>query len=506
MDRKNRIIFVVLLIGGLFNVSHFLLYKYVPFVDHPSHLLRANIIRHYGNPEYEYDKYFHITFIPKPNILTDYLTADFALFMPIDYAGRLMWAIIVFSFPISVWFYIRQISPENTIWSLLALSLVWSLFISWGNQNFCFGSVLVFAFWGLLAKWNGNLSPKRVMGLTVFMTVLYLCHILAFVLGGLGVISHLITSGFRSLRTWLIHASVVLPGLIMLAILFAFSWYMNSGPFNPVSQETLPINSSLSFTDKFQAISFSITPIGFPYTYRLIWEVSCFLIFCFVIYRGVLSLIRKDYFPSVIVLVSIVVFVLLPNPFFFIDADRRILWIAVTGSLGLFPKVKSKTVVLIGVVSFLFCAYIHGNIAKWFTDSEKQLTKLEARFSTFPKKLRLAYTGELDFARGYLHRAFEYYHLRHGGFGTQHLIGWPHSVEYKKKRNSYIAINEFRLEYLRPYLSETDGFLIFARPQSQRANLLIRNLIKKNFILSSPSPFALILKPTHASQRDPEDR
>ena len=496
-NKISIVIFIIIIIGGLYNISHFLLYKYIPFVDHPSHLLRANIICNYNNPEYEYYKYFSLSLLPKPNILTDYLTAALARFMPIDYAGKVMWSIIIFLFPMSVWFFIRQISPSNEIWSLFTLSLVWSSFVGWGNQNFCFGSCLVFIFWGLLAKWDGHFKIQTVLLLMGFMTILYLCHILAFLLGGLGVFSHIFISGFRSIRNWLIHSLIVMPGLIMLFILFAFSWYFRLGPFLPIRYDSTPISSNISAGYKFEAITASITPLGFPYSYNLFWKIVCLLLFSFVIYRVILSMKKKIYFPSLIVLISLIVFIFLPNPFFFFNPDRRILWIAVITSLILFPKVRLKYSILIFFICIISHIIINFNVAKWFKDVEKQLTHTEKIFSTFPKRLRLAYIGDQHFAWGYLHRAFEYYHIRYGGIGMHHIIGWENSVQYKNKRSPTSAIYEFGPKYLVSWLNDYDGILVVAQPHYPKARQVIQVLIQKNYRLFSQLPFALLLHPDY---------
>jgi len=117
----RKTILLILIALSLANTWLFVAFRYVPFGDYPSHLLKANIIRHYQDPSLDYAEHFTINKIPTPNILNDYVTAAVSTVLPIHIAGKLVVALAVFGLPLAVWFWIDSVADGKGHWALWAL-------------------------------------------------------------------------------------------------------------------------------------------------------------------------------------------------------------------------------------------------------------------------------------------------------------------------------------------------------------------------------------------------
>jgi len=234
-------IWLLFLFISLINAFPIFYFRYIPFQDHPSHLLKANIIRHYRDPELRYFENFEINKIPVPNILTDYLTAGISLILPIDIASRLVIGFCVFLLPLSLWFWISRTSPGGEYWASLSWIMVWSKFLFAGNENFYFVTPILFYFWGILSKWDGRFHFPTILICILLSTLIYFGHFLVFLLAGLGVLIHIFTIEFRSLKVWLTHILIPLPGILLTII-----WFSN---FTDISNE-LP--TKVDFSPNYQ--------------------------------------------------------------------------------------------------------------------------------------------------------------------------------------------------------------------------------------------------------------
>ena len=491
--RRLRSMWLVFVFASLLNTWPFMAHRYVPFQDHGSHLLRENIILRFGDPELRYSDNFRITVPPPPYILSDYLTAGAALFMPLDHAGRLMVGLWVFLLPLSVWFWISRAGPGNEPWAALSWTMVWSQFLYAGNENFCMSVCLLFFLWGLLAKWDGELRSAALVGCTLLATAICLGHLLVFLLAGLGVLLHVFAGGERTGRRWLAHAIVVAPGVLVAAV-----WFL-SDPFATAGSTAWNLDMSLSA--KLQALGGGILPAAWGYDTTPAWWWTAFAVSlaCFIVYRAVASWREGRRFPAMLCVACFVPALLLTKCVIIYIPEQRIWWVTALASLALFPRLHKSSAVWIWVFAGALAIGTNMDVLKSFQRAEKDLAAAEAAFARFPKRLRLAYMADPQLA-WHLHRCFEYYHIRHGGVGPHHFIGRHISVRYRFGRPPHRNIFDFGPGALGPWLDTYDGVLIVSKRRLPAVGQMIRALQKSGYRLHSKPPFALLLHPQYRQE------
>jgi hypothetical protein len=480
---------------SLLNAWPFVWYKYVPFVDHPSHLLKANIIRHFNNSTLNYSDNFKINCIPAPNILCDYLTAGVALAMPIDAAARLVTALSVVLLPLSLLFWLTAFVRENKYWAVVGLTMAWSSLLWWGNENFCFAANLFFFFIGAIARLPQRNGRVTVVTCTVLATILYLGHFFVFLLAVVGTLIHVLTTQPRSARAWATHSIIIAPGLLLGLIWFT------SGGFPGEN----PRDIDFSLDAKLRAISEGIKPFPWFIGYQDAWWSALSLsLAVFLIYRSIVLWRTGGRFPGSLSLFVAVLGVLLSGWFIISMPDQRAWWLFALISLAALPRpttTSSKAVILLAGVALAVGTNL--DAAKFFRDAQARFSMAEETFARFPKNLRLAYLKDPLFPEE-LHRSFEYYHIRYGGVGPHHLAGPEQSVSWRAGRPPHVGIYIFSSEALGDWLTSYDAVLIASPLQgSPQRDEMINTLISRGYRPYSPLPFALFLSPTYVIQPTP---
>ncbi|MBM4080671.1 MAG: hypothetical protein FJ278_13290 [Planctomycetes bacterium] len=485
----TRWLWVALAALSLANVWPFAAYRYVPFMDHPSLLLKANVIRHYTDEQLRYFENFQINAIPAPNVLADYLMAATALWMPIDWAGRLVVALTVFLLPLSVLFWLARAAPGNVPWAVLALTMTWSRFLYSGNEGFCLASCLLFWLCGLLARWDGQPRGPSLLLRMSLATAIYLTHFLVFFLAGLAVLVHAAIGG-RSVRSWLTHAAILAPGLVLGSL-----WFLSGGLSG---SPTPPDPFSISY--KVQAVADGI----WPAPWRATGASSCALglaLVCFVVFRAVAAWNTERRFAAALCLAYVVPALLTTRYVMLHFPDQRFWWLTVLCSLSLFPPLARGPALAVWLFGLAAAIGTNLDAARHFKKAENALIRAEQTFARFPKRLRLAYLGDPGLPPE-LHRCFEYYHIRSGGMGPHHLMGRHNSVRYKGHEPPRLTIADFGPYALGPWLDAYEAVLIFSNPTADSTRM-VSALQENGYRLHSQLPFALLLHPRYPVREPP---
>jgi hypothetical protein len=401
-EQKNRnLSLTIFFILCLANISPFIIYRYVPTMDYPSHLFKASVIRNIKNADLKHFENFQINRIPAANILNDYLTAASAVFMPIDYAGRLTVGFGIILLPLAVLFWLNHVSPGNEPWAVLVCTMTWSQFFFWGNENFCLATSLLFFYWGLLATCNGQFRSSRVLWLTFLATLIYLAHFLVFLLAGLALLIHILIINPRSVRIWLMHFMTIMPGVALACI-----WFLSGG----IEAHSI-INWEYSWKYKLQSIGAGILP-G-PWNVKSLgwWSVFSIAFMGMVFYRAIRAWKMGRHFASALIMTCIVIAIPLTRWFIIFLPDQRIWWIIAMASFALLPKPRGKPLFALLIIGTVFSISTNIAATQIFKQTDLQIEKVEKVFSNFPRNLRLAYLGDPNLPRQ-LHRCFDYYHLR----------------------------------------------------------------------------------------------
>ena len=487
---RPRNLWLVFVLVSLANTWPFVVYRYVPFQDHPSHLLRENILRHFRDPELRYFDHFGISLPPPPYVLSDYLAAGAALFMPVDQAGKLVLGLWVFLLPLSVWFWVSRASPGNEPWSVLAWVLVWSQFLYAGNEHFCMAACLLFWFWGLLATWDGRVRWGHIAGCAALATAICLTHFLVFLLAGLGALVHVFASGDRTGRRWLTHGAIVAPGVLLAGI-----WLL-SGGFATSGSTAWDFDYSLSA--KLQALAAGILPApwGYDTTPQGWWTALAVSAACFVGVRAVVAWRAGRRFPAMLCAACFAPALILSRCVVIYIPDQRIWWVAALASAAVLPRPEKRSACWIWAVGLALAVGTNMDAVKPFQRAAQRLTAAEAAFARFPKRLRLAYLADPRLPWE-MHRCFEYYHLRYGGVGPHHFIGRHISVRYKSGRPPHRDIFDFGVGALGPWLDAYDAVLIVGAPALPAVRQMIEQLRWSGYRLHAKPPFALLLHPEY---------
>lgn len=481
---------LVLVLLSLINIWPVLWFKYLPFMDHPSHLLQYNVLAHHTSTLFGYDRFYAVNLLPAPNLLNDYLTAMLAQVFSVDFASRLTIASAMGLLPVTLWFYLSKVRPGTQGWAFLAVPLVWSRFLTFGNENFCVAIPFLFLFLGLLADWKEE-SPtwRRVLGIAALCIALYFAHFLVFAIAGLAMVLHW-GLGKWSVRSLLQHALPLLPGS-----LFFVLWSVgkgstaNSGAVPPWKFEWL---------EKFQAIVQGTCPAP--------WDAGSILWICFVcsllifMSFGGVALWRQGHrFPVLLTVLCWGIALCLQRWTLIFIPDQRMWWISVFLGLALLPTIGSRGFPRLVIFAFplvIGTSFVMGNV---FQAPNKDLAAIDAVFAEYPTGLRLVYFGDPSLPP-HLHRAFEYYHIRKGGRSTMQFVGNEHSVKYKEggfltpASEPGFTIYDYTAEQWLPYLDQFDGALIIGRPTEAQAKI-IALLKEKNFRQASQGTITLMLSP-----------
>lgn len=482
---------LVLAVLAAFNVWPIFKYRYLPFMDHPSHLLQANILAHLHSATFGYDRFFKINLLPAPNLLNDYLTALLAQFVSIDAASHFMVALAMVALPLSVWFFLRTTRPGTEYWALFSIPMTWSRFLFFGNENFCLAVPLFFLFLTLIVSGFGFASWKKNAVMVFLATAIYFSHFLVFAVAGLAMVLHFVC-GKKDIRNALLHAIPVLPGSILV-----LAWMIIKGP-GGVTQKW-----EFNLLERIQTLVEGVCPVPWSVQGSIVWQCFCGSLLLFFIIRSVrLFSAPQMRFPVLLIGCCWVLAFCFQRWTYIFIPDQRMWWMSFLMALVLLPRPSKSTLLCLGIFGLPLALSASFATVPFFSESEKQLSSLEKAFATFPKGLRLLYFGDPRLPNQ-LHRAFEYYHVRYGGYDTRGLIGLDHSITLKENvfagpQGEAFGIYGFNATQWIPYLDKFEGALIISDP-SQASEAIITTLQSHGYTPVVTGPVTLLLNSARAT-------
>lgn len=481
--------FCVLAVFSLLNVWPFFWFHYLPFMDHPSHLLQASILANFHSSDLQYERFFAINTLPVPNLLNDYFTAALAQLFSIDVASRMAIGFGVVTLPLSVWFYLSQTRPGTEPWAFFAVPMSWSRFLFFGNENFCLAVPLLFVLLGLLGSWDSRYSLRKIAAFTLLATLIYFSHFLVFAVAGLAFTLHF-ALGKWNVRNALLHFGPLTPGC-----LFAALW------FSQKANGGMPV-WRFNLLEKLQALSEALCPAPWGAAVQSVaWQCLCLsiVIFLFVSAFRLFSDPAKRLPILLVLCCSAIAFVLQRWTIIFIP-DQRMWWMTLLMGFALFPVFSPKSLIPLGIFALPLAIGTSISTQPLFAMQNQQLAMVDNAFANFPKGLRLLYFGDPNLP-AHLHRAFEYYHIRKGGRTTMQFVGKDHSVVYKEggfltPPGTEFEIYSYNATAWVPYINEFDGALIIGDP-SKASNEIVSTLTNKGFRAVSSGAITLLLSPNY---------
>ncbi len=152
-----------------------LVFRFLPMTDHPQHLAVVSILKHFGEPSFDFSSYYTLdgwrTLYWGPYALT-YL---FSFVFSLEFSARLVVFLSLLSYPLGVWAFL-SVRGGDPRWVLLAYPLVYSRPFFWGFVNFLLAVGLVLSLWAWLSRrvvrwWSPWLGLG--LGLCVALTHVY---------------------------------------------------------------------------------------------------------------------------------------------------------------------------------------------------------------------------------------------------------------------------------------------------------------------------------------------
>jgi hypothetical protein len=479
----------LLLALSLVNVWPVLWFRYLPLMDHPSHLLQARVLSQLHSEASGYGRFYSVNFLPAPNILNDYLTALLAQVFEIDFAARFMVAAAMVLLPLSVWFYLSRVRPGTEAWAFFVVPLSWSRFVAYGNENFTLGVPLLFFFLGIIATKDRPFTKLRFAGIMALATVIYFTHFLIFAVAGLGVTLHWLL-GKKSVRSFFEQFVPLVPGCILFLI-----WSANKG----ATANSGTISAAGGWQTKLTAFLQGPNPMPWiEMDKSIFWLCLLVSVLIFIGVGGVI-LFRKGFRLPVLLFATSACIAIALRPWTLIYIpDQRMWYLAFILGLALLPKLgqMGMTRVLIFALPLAIGSSI--NMGMRFDPMNKDLTAVDGVFAQFPPNLRLIYLGEPSLPP-HLHRCFEYYHVRKGGRSTQQFVGNEHSVRYAAGEfivpsGDDYSVYSYTIDPWIEHLDRFDGALIIGQP-SQASEAIIAGLEKHRFRRASTGTITLMLSP-----------
>ncbi len=184
--RVERGLFVLLLglhLGPVWASRYFLT------TDGPEHLYNAWVLKTMLlDPQSTFHTLLAFNPNPEPNYLGHLLLAALLTGLPPWLAEKTVLTLYVAGMPLALRYLVRSWQPAAGFLAVLAFPFVYSAVFQWGFYNFCLGLVLVLlslGYWKRHLAGAAGLPKRRVAGLLGLVTLLYMAHPLAYLVGGL---------------------------------------------------------------------------------------------------------------------------------------------------------------------------------------------------------------------------------------------------------------------------------------------------------------------------------
>lgn len=390
----------------------------MPFQDHPSHLLRENVLLNYNNPKYDYNRNFDINFNPVPNILSDLVVYLFGLVFPLKIASRIFYSLYIILFPASYYVFLTATGRKRGVYVLFAVLYTYSFFAVMGNENFLLSLVLFFSLWGIILSFNRSFAREIIIFIVV--QFLYLSHMFTFYIGFISISAFFLFE--RKMKEMILKILYFMPGVIMF-----FLWQVSeSGTLTVKKNIFLMI---LLSRNKIKTLLASLSPYLYYSGYTFAGLI--FLAVVILAIYGVKTRSGAKFTKLGYVFYLIIAHIFLPTTLFFYGPDQRAFFIAVLFAVSLFPlKYKIRyCVVLILIILNLYSAIANYD---YFKISNAQIKQIVKEFRKIPKGLNIlpvVFEPYLWSCAG--HRVFEYYHLSKGGVNPYHFFTGNNIVRYK---------------------------------------------------------------------------
>lgn len=156
---------------------------YPPLYDYPNHLLEAQIVAHYHDPQLGYDAAYEIRpgWYLRSNALSTLLLIALGSILPITLAGQIVLSLYLALFVGGLTWLLRR---SGAAWPLLLLApvLAYNSGFTTGWLNFSYGTALTLLALPVYLNWQTRFRHRDLLLLALLMLLIYIAHIVAWAL------------------------------------------------------------------------------------------------------------------------------------------------------------------------------------------------------------------------------------------------------------------------------------------------------------------------------------
>lgn len=192
--------------------------RYPPLVDYPNHLARYFILSHLHDPNMKLAQFYASRWIVTPYVAVDVLAVMLGKVLPIYFVGRVILSLSLVAFPLAAYLFLRQVGDESRYLAAWVLVITYGPIFLASSMNGALSTALCFF---LLAAWLKRLAKPwgwaSWLWLLTLATLLYLTHLVGFVIAGLIVAAYCLWTR-QSLPRIVMSGVMFAPGIVLYAI------------------------------------------------------------------------------------------------------------------------------------------------------------------------------------------------------------------------------------------------------------------------------------------------
>jgi hypothetical protein len=194
--------------------------RFLPLLDFPNHLGAMAILHRHGDPSWGYDKFYTLNLKPAPYWGHYFPVHVMAYVVPLEVANKIWISLVALALPLGTATLAQQIGRSPWL-AVLVAPFAFSFCFAMGFLSFC-GGVAVFpwAFY-VLEAFLDEPTVLRGVALALLGCVLYLMHVMPWVVFGLGAGVILCSHGWRPKRM------LVAAGCLLVSVALALSGFLH---------------------------------------------------------------------------------------------------------------------------------------------------------------------------------------------------------------------------------------------------------------------------------------
>jgi hypothetical protein len=349
------------------------LVEFPPLQDYPYHLLRQHIILNYSNPWFNYETPFIIKNFPFPYSLVDIVVSVLSHVFSLYVSSKILLSVYVILFPLSIFYFISSVDRTKTVAGFFSFLLIFNWYFHKGFTSFIFSLPLYFFALGYWSSHKHRLLWKDVCILSVLILLVYLTHLLTFMIMLLTLT--LLLCERPTARKFFLIALAVAPAGILLAL----SPFYNSPTYTDASTPFVLLYSDLGHRMSLLFGKNLTYFVSFSLTYeRIIFQVFWVIVFALVMLN------LRHFHNRIFLIISFVfllLYFLLPEHISDLNyvANRLIIFIPIFLLLYLrIPTRPLYRIMLLSAVCMLTTLYLGLTMKNYFSINRQLLHYYEA--------------------------------------------------------------------------------------------------------------------------------